>query len=70
MILMIVSSYISFVNDLIEKLTFLLEKYGFIKSYKLSLNQHEFIINALTHGNENDKEKAIKYCIDLIDNNR
>jgi anti-sigma regulatory factor (Ser/Thr protein kinase) len=61
---------ICFVNYVIEKTRLLLENCGFMGTPELAVLQRELLMNAIIHCNKNDPEKAIRCCIDFIDNNK
>lgn len=70
MITITFTSHIRLVNYIIEKISLLIEKCGVMTTVELTPVQHEYLINTINNGTKYDQDKAIKYCINLIDNNQ
>jgi hypothetical protein len=69
MIIMTFPCNIHLVKYFVEKMTLLLDKCGITETMELSEAQHELLVNAIMHGSKNQKEEAIKFCIDFAEDN-
>ena len=70
MITIMLPPNIRYVKYVIEKTKLLLENCGYMSTPELDVLQCELLMNAITNGNKNNPEQAIRCYIDFIDNNK